>query len=87
VIADMWLDGWGFLIGIAWIAFWVLLILGIVALVRGRPAGYGGGARNEALRIVEERYARGEISREEFLERRSVLTGQAGGGNTAPPGS
>jgi putative oligomerization/nucleic acid binding protein len=26
-----------------------------------------------ALRLLEERYARGEISREEFLERRRVL--------------
>jgi putative membrane protein len=71
--ADMWLDGWGFLIGVAWIAFWVLLILGIVALVRARPTAARTGASGEALRVLEERYARGEISREEFLERRAVL--------------
>jgi hypothetical protein len=32
-----------------------------------------GGA---ALRVLEERYARGEISREDFQERRAVLSGQ-----------
>lgn len=32
-------------------------------------------ARPEALRILEERYARGEIEREEFLQRKADLVG------------
>jgi putative membrane protein len=62
--------GWG-LLGVA---FWILLILAIVLLVRGTrtSAGASGGP---AVRVLEERYARGEITREEFLERRAVLDG------------
>ncbi|MBI4258946.1 MAG: SHOCT domain-containing protein [Actinobacteria bacterium] len=78
--------------GLVWISFWVILVWLLVALVR-RPGG-GDAPRapsSEALGILEERYARGEISREEFLERRSVLTGTppsgpASASGPAPPG-
>jgi putative membrane protein len=74
VIADGWLDGWGVLVWLASAAFWILVIAGIVVLLRS-TAGRGGS--DAALRVLEERYARGEIPREEFLERRSVLTKSA----------
>jgi putative membrane protein len=82
MIADGWLDGWGVLVWLASAAFWILVIAGIVALVRSTG---GGGGSDSALRILEERYARGEVSREEFLERRSVLTKAPPAGATAPP--
>ena len=66
---------WGFM----GIAFWILLIALIVLLVRGtRPSArdYGG----PAARLLEERYARGEITRDDFLERRAVLGGSSPGG-------
>jgi hypothetical protein len=46
----------------------------IVLIARGTqtPARDAGGP---AVRLLEERYARGEITREEFLERRAVLDG------------
>lgn len=75
IAADVWLDGWGALIWLASAAFWVLLIAGIIALVRSHGGGsssFGGGS-GSALAVLEERYARGEVSREEFFERRSVL--------------
>jgi putative membrane protein len=63
--------------GLLGLAFWILVIVAIVALIRGsRPAGPSGGP---AVHLLEERYARGEITREEFLERRTVLQqGSAG---------
>ena len=68
------LGGLPILGGLLGLAFWILLIALIVALVRGtRPsvrAPDGPG-----VRVLEERYARGEITREEFLERRAVLGG------------
>jgi putative membrane protein len=77
-----WTGGMGFAWGLIGVAFWVLLILLVVLLVRAMrtPPGASGGP---AVRLLEERYARGEITREEFLERRSVL---GGSGPDAPGG-
>lgn len=62
-----------------------LLVVGlvvwlVVALLRGSE-GRGNARPTPALGVLEERYARGEISRDEFLERRAVLQGEepAGG--------
>jgi putative membrane protein len=74
LIAHIWLDGWGWLIGLASVAFWALLIVAMVALLRGRPSDSSGAGTAAALRVLEERYARGEIPREEFVERHSVLS-------------
>lgn len=60
------------------IGFWAAVIALIVwAVGQFRPAG--GGERpgsSSALRILEERFARGEIDRAEFEERRSALEGR-----------
>jgi putative membrane protein len=73
--------GWGgvvFAWGFMGVAFWLLLAALIVLLVRGTrtPARDSGQA---AVRVLEERYARGEITREDFLERRAVLGGSSPG--------
>ena len=69
-----WINGWGILWGLGVAAFWIAAIAVIVTLLRSgarRPNGVGG---RSALQILEERYARGEIKRDEFLDRRAVLT-------------
>lgn len=70
-------DGWFFPLGglialLFTIGFWVLVVAVVVALVRRRPHG---GPKSSALHVLEERYARGEIDQQEFLERRRVLAG------------
>jgi uncharacterized membrane protein len=56
------------------IAFWILLIALIVLLVRGMRST-ARTPEEPAVRLLEDRYARGEITREEFLERRALLDG------------
>jgi putative membrane protein len=54
-------------------AFWILVVVVAVALIRRRPGEEGPRRGSPALELLEERYARGEIDRDEFLERRAVL--------------
>ncbi|HUW37827.1 MAG TPA: SHOCT domain-containing protein [Rhodocyclaceae bacterium] len=70
--------GWGGMglgmIGMA--LFWILLIVGIVALVKGGwGPGAAGGRRQEktALDVLKERYARGEIEKTEFEQKKRDL--------------
>lgn len=64
--------------GIFMILWWVLIIVGIVALVKwvatssGRDGRNGGGSK--ALEILKQRYARGEIDEQEFQKRKRDLT-------------
>jgi len=64
----------GFGGGFMWI-FWILLILAILWAVRfasGREGG-SGEKQKTAVEILEERYAKGEIEREEFEQKRNDL--------------
>lgn len=72
--------GWGsasWLVGIlGWLSmlvFWVLLILGVVALIR-HLSGSGSSKENKTpLDILKRRYARGEIDKNEFEEKKKDL--------------
>lgn len=56
-----------------------LLVLGLIALAvfgwfRRRPAGStGSGGARDAEDLLAERYAKGEMSDDEYLQRQSVL--------------
>lgn len=78
-----WHDGWGwghmFFGSFMMLFFWGALIVLVVLAVRwvgggATRGGAGAAPENRALSILEERYARGEIDKEEFEERRQHLS-------------
>lgn len=71
----------GFGMGATWL-FWLLIVVGVVLVIvliarvrssgrrRGGPTGAG---RSAARRLLDERYARGELTSEEYQERVRTL--------------
>jgi putative membrane protein len=53
----------------------------------GRFGGPTPPPHNPALAELDLRYARGEVTREEYLQRRADLLGHIGPGSAAPPGA
>jgi putative membrane protein len=68
VIMMHWGYGWG--MGFGWvfmIFFWVLVILGVVYVIKSvMPGAKKEKAGETALDILKKRYAKGEITKEEF---------------------
>ncbi len=61
--------------GIMMFFFWALFILFIVWIVREVSGKNGNGNSNtKALEILKERYAKGEINKEEFETKKKDLT-------------
>jgi putative membrane protein len=78
-----WHDGWGwghmifgsFMMLLFWGGLIILIILAVRWMGSGPPRGSDGGTQaNRALDILEERFARGEIDKEEFEERKRLLS-------------
>jgi putative membrane protein len=74
-MGDMgWGGGWGLLGIVHMVLWWALIVLGIAVLVKWLVRGTGSGARADALDILRERYARGEIGKDEFEQKKLDLT-------------
>jgi putative membrane protein len=69
--------GWG--MGFGWIfmaLFWVLVVLGVVFVVQTAARRGGPPEKAEtALDILRKRYAKGEITKEEFEKMKDDLDG------------
>jgi putative membrane protein len=49
------------------ILFWILIIVLVILFIKGTDTDKSG--EDEAIKILNERYAKGEITREEYLEK------------------
>lgn len=64
--------GWGMLGGLMMVLFWVLIVLAVVALLKWLASQNGSG-QNTALDVLKTRYAKGEIDKKEFEEKKKDL--------------
>ncbi|MBI5031875.1 MAG: SHOCT domain-containing protein [Chloroflexi bacterium] len=67
--------GFPFMGGIWMIVFWVLIIGGVVWLVQSlaRGTGNSGHPNTSFLEILKQRYAKGEITKEQFEQMKHDL--------------
>lgn len=77
--------GWGgwLLMAMMMVLFWGAVIAAVIAFVRYSGRGHdghghhapssAGRGQDQALRILEERFARGEIDSDEYTQRRDLL--------------
>ena len=75
---DGWMGGgWPFG-GLLWLAVLGLIIFGLMRLVRTQaPQEQGGaGMASPALKTLDERYAKSEIDRDEYLRRKRDILGK-----------
>lgn len=66
--------GWWILMMLGMVAFWGAVVLGVIWLARGGLRADGGSRAETALETLDRRLADGSISREEYAERRKILT-------------
>ena len=66
-------SGWG--MGLGSLLFLALVVIGIVLLVRGSSEDASFRTEDGARRLLDERFARGEIDEDEYRQRRLVLEG------------
>jgi putative membrane protein len=67
--------GWGW-IGLGFLhmaLFWVLVVLGIVVLAKWLAGSGPETGTGRALEILKERYAKGELTREQFEQMKRDL--------------
>ncbi len=79
----MFYDG-GYMVGMHawWWLFWVVLLGVLLFAVWGRPGRTGGRRRETPLEVLQRRLASGEITPEQYEQRRALLDRDAAGHGT-----
>jgi putative membrane protein len=77
-----WGAGWWILMAAMMVVFWGLVILGVVWVVRSLGTGHHHHTQTagSAVEVLDRRLASGEISPEEYRERRDALSERESGG-------
>ena len=69
--------GWGgwLLMSLGMLAFWALVAVAVIALVRAQrvDSPHDSGRTADPRTLLDERFARGEIDAEEYQQRRELL--------------
>lgn len=81
-----WSGGWPMMMGTSWGFWWLfpltmfalMVLLGAFFMLHGpwSHRGWHGSVSRSALMLLSERFARGEISKEEFEEKKAILVRQ-----------
>ena len=69
----MWWGVWGIGMMLMMLLFWALIIVGLIVGIRWLIRG-NKSTSDSALGILRERYARGEINKDEFEEKKKALS-------------
>ncbi len=69
----LWWGAWGIGMMLMMLLFWVLVIVGLVVGIRWLVGQGKAPTSDSALEILRQRYARGEINKEEFEARKRDL--------------
>lgn len=71
--------GWWIVMVVVMVLFWTALVIGAVALLRhnrptvSHPTPSNTPTSSTAIAILQERFARGELTEEEYQRRRKIL--------------
>ncbi len=71
--------GWGgwIMMTVGMLGFWALVVVAVLALIRGgrlnQSGPSAGSGYDDPLRVLDERFARGEIDLEDYQARRALL--------------
>lgn len=70
--------GWGGMMVING-AVWLLILVGVFVVILRLSRSGGGPSRSSGLDVLEDRYARGDIQRDEYLQKKQDILSRSSG--------